>query len=110
MSESTQNIESFVRSELREVLTSVADETFEALLRHVLTIVQEAIVRERERCVQICLDRAELWGKTTSAQSSVPALARDEARARQNEATYLADFLQLKSKVFTESRYRWRIP
>lgn len=103
MSESTQTIESFVRSELREVLTSVADETSEALLRHVMTLVQEAIVRERERCVQICLDRAELWGKTSFAQPGAPALARDEARARQNEATYLADFLQLEPKVFTES-------
>ena len=33
MSESTQNIKSFVRLELREVLTLVADETAEAILR-----------------------------------------------------------------------------
>jgi hypothetical protein len=77
MSELTQHIESFVRSELREVLTSVADETSEAILRHVMTIIQEAIVRERERCVQICLDRAELWGKTSLAHPGAPALARE---------------------------------
>ena len=48
--------------------------------------------RERDRCVQICRRRAELWRKT-SATRGVPSGAREEARARANEAAYLADLL-----------------
>ena len=47
--------------------------------------------RERQRCVQICRRRAELWRKTSTTVSSIAA--REEARARANEATYLADLL-----------------
>jgi hypothetical protein len=48
---------------------------------------------ERERCVAICRRRAELWRNTQLARSS-SAIARDEARARANEAAYLADLLE----------------
>lgn len=41
----------------------------------------------------ICRRRAELWRKTITARSSI-ASAREEARARANEATYLADLLE----------------
>ena len=47
---------------------------------------------ERERCVAICRRRAELWRKTAAARSPV-ASVREEARARANEATYLADLI-----------------
>jgi hypothetical protein len=47
---------------------------------------------ERERCVSICKRRAELWRSTSLATSTV-ASAREEARARANEAAYLADLL-----------------
>ena len=50
----------------------------------------DQVRRERERCVQICRRRAELWRKT--AHSGAFA-AREEARARANEAAYLADLL-----------------
>lgn len=49
--------------------------------------------RERERCVAICRRRSDLWRKTSLAKSSV-ASAREEARARANEAAYLADLLE----------------
>jgi hypothetical protein len=48
---------------------------------------------ERERCVAICRRRAVLWRNTSGAQSSIPA-AREEAKARANEASYLADLLE----------------
>ena len=47
---------------------------------------------ERARCVAICRRRAELWRKTSAARGTA-AIAREEARARANEATYLADLL-----------------
>ena len=53
---------------------------------------EELIQRERERCVGICRRRAELWRTTSSARSSVESV-REEARARANEAAYLADLL-----------------
>ena len=41
--------------------------------------------RERERCVSICRRRAAMWER---------ASALGEARARANEAAYLADLLE----------------
>ena len=41
--------------------------------------------RERERCVRVCRRRAELWHKTSVARTGAVA-AREEARARANEA------------------------
>jgi hypothetical protein len=52
----------------------------------------ELVQRERERCVGICRRRAELWRRTSAAASS-SVIAREEARARANEAAYLADLL-----------------
>ena len=54
---------------------------------------EEQVLRERERCVTICRRRAELWRKTIASRSSITS-AREEARARANEATYLADLLE----------------
>ena len=54
--------------------------------------IEELVQRERERCVSICRRRAELWRTTMAARSAVPS-AREEARARANEAVYLADLL-----------------
>jgi hypothetical protein len=54
--------------------------------------VTDEVRRERERCVRICRRRAELWRKTSGARAGVAA-AREEARARANEASYLADLL-----------------
>ncbi len=55
--------------------------------------IEEAVRRERQRCVDLCRRRAELWRNTSAARSSVPA-AEAEARARANEAAYLADLLE----------------
>jgi quinol monooxygenase YgiN len=48
---------------------------------------------ERERSVAICRRRAQLWSTTLAARSGIAA-AQDEARARANEATYLADLIE----------------
>jgi hypothetical protein len=53
--------------------------------------MEEQIQFERERCVSICRRRAELWRRTAAKTSVVSA--REEARARANEAAYLADLL-----------------
>lgn len=51
-----------------------------------------AVERERQRCAAICRRRAELWRRTRE-RPGAPAMLRDEARARANEAAYLADLL-----------------
>ena len=53
---------------------------------------EERVRQERERCVALCRRRAELWRKTGAARGSI-ASVKEEARARANEAAYLADLL-----------------
>jgi len=48
---------------------------------------------ERRRCAKVCRDRMELWRNTALAKSGIPS-AREEARARANEAQYLADAIE----------------
>jgi hypothetical protein len=47
---------------------------------------------ERDRCVAVCRRRADLWRRTL--ERSPLAAGKEEARARANEATYLADLLE----------------
>jgi hypothetical protein len=61
-------------------------------------VTKDSVLRERQRCVAICRRRAELWRNTTAARSSVVA-AQQEARARANEAAYLADLLESGSDL-----------
>lgn len=63
----------------------------------------DAVRRERARCVAICRRRAELWSTTLAASSSISA-AREEARARANEATYIADLLESGADLDEEPR------
>ena len=59
---------------------------------------EEAVRKERERCADICRRRAETW-RTTALASSTLAAAREEARARANEAAYLADLIESGSDL-----------
>lgn len=68
-----------------------------ALVTEVAELVDEEVRLERARCIEICQARAELWTHTTGAKSSIAA-ARDEARSRANEATYIADLLTSSSR------------
>ncbi|HUP47728.1 MAG TPA: hypothetical protein VNA04_02955 [Thermoanaerobaculia bacterium] len=53
----------------------------------------EATGRERARCAELCRRRSTMWRSTALASSPSPA-AREEARARANEAAYLADLIE----------------
>ena len=55
--------------------------------------VADEVRRERARCAAICRRRAELWQTTMAAKSGI-LQAEAEARARANEATYLADLIE----------------
>jgi hypothetical protein len=55
--------------------------------------VEDAVLRERARCAELCRRRSQTW-RTTSLATSTLASAREEARARANEAAYLADLIE----------------
>lgn len=78
---------------LRELLKDVPSDVRRRVSQEVGVLVEEHVQGERERCVGICRRRAELW-RTTSATRSAVASAREEGRARANEALYLADLLE----------------
>jgi hypothetical protein len=77
---------------LRELLTEIPHEVQQRVLQRVGGVIAQERQREREQCVGVCRRRADLWRHTSQSRSSL-AIAREEARARANEATYLADLL-----------------
>ena len=54
--------------------------------------LRTAVQIERDACVEICQHRHRLW-EVTSDKPTTPEALRPEARARANEAAYLADAL-----------------
>lgn len=61
------------------------------LVEALLTLAERAVLDERRRVVSVCVQRGELW-RATSERANSFAIA--EARARSNEAFYLADLLE----------------
>jgi len=57
-----------------------------------MTRNDETVARERAKWVRLCRERAELWRRTQMATQGPPA-AREEARARANEADFIADLI-----------------
>jgi hypothetical protein len=78
---------------LRELLADVPNDVRRRVFQEIGVLVEENVQEQRERCVGLCRRRAELWRKTSAARSAV-AVAREEARARANEAHYLADLIE----------------
>ena len=89
-----------------EVLATVVAETFgdahgptvdaamrEDLARRVERALREALAGGRKQAAALCLERQALW-IATEARATTPELLRAEARARANEAAYLADAIQ----------------
>jgi hypothetical protein len=81
-----------VHKGLAQTLREIPPETSDRLIRQVGQLLEEQIEKERERCATECRRRSDLWRHTT--QSGIEASpGREEARARANEALYLADLL-----------------
>ncbi|HKU41148.1 MAG TPA: hypothetical protein VJR89_23460 [Polyangiales bacterium] len=79
-------------AQLPEPLRAVAIDKLVALLRHVTDA-------ERMRCVKLCRARAHMWRTTRMARDESHAAAVVEARARANEAEFLADALETPPEV-----------
>jgi hypothetical protein len=80
------------RNTLAETLQGVPQPTSDRVIRQVGQLLDEEIGRERERCADACRRRSDLWRRTTLSQVPAPE-GSEEARARANEARYLADLL-----------------
>jgi hypothetical protein len=78
---------------LEGLLRDVPGELRNRVVDAVRSLIEGERQHERERFVAVCQRRAELWRRTTASRSPI-ALAREEARARANEALYLADLLR----------------
>lgn len=83
---------SHLRSLILDASQGAAADERERLIALVSAEIDRAIGAERERCAALCRERAALWRRTTAASSTLAA-AREEARARANEAAYLADLI-----------------
>ena len=88
-------IEANIQEDLAEHLPELDSEARQRLARQLAGRLQSAVERERERCVEACRHRAELWRRTRAAKSSADR-TREEARARANEAQYLADWIETR--------------
>jgi hypothetical protein len=65
------------------------------LAHRIETVLRTALLHEREACAALCRRRRELWG-STEERPGAPALLRQEARARSNEAAWLEDALRAR--------------
>ena len=74
-------------------LLDASEQTRSEIITRIAVLCEEEVERERKRCVDACRERAEKWRRTPSASSDIPG-AREEARARANEAQYLADLIE----------------
>ena len=82
-----------VEAALRDRLAGLPGDSRNDLLETVAGLIEKQARAERDWRVAVCRRRADLWRNTAASRSS-PALAREEARARGNEAIYLADLLE----------------
>ena len=78
-----------VADELKHPLMPVPLEARPILLEAITNLISKHVTAERTRCRVLCEQRTELWQKTEGATGPLA----QEARARANEATYIADLL-----------------
>jgi hypothetical protein len=77
-----------VRERLGAHLAEMPAVVQKGVARVAAALLEEEILGERHRCVELCRERAALWQRTPFSEPV------DEARARANEAQYLADLLE----------------
>lgn len=75
---------------LRAPLADAPESVRRDLLVQLTQLAQQQVDNERQRCVDVCLRRGALWKETSRRDNPLAP----EARARANEALYLADLLE----------------
>ena len=82
-----------VRERLRANLAESPAVVQKAVVRVAAALLEEEILGERHRCVELCRERAALWQRTPFSEPV------DEAQARANEAQYLSELLEADPAV-----------
>ena len=80
---------------LTEAFAKLPESTRDVAIEQLAELLHQTLHAERTRCVNLCRARAALWRTTGMARSDSPTSAAVEARARANEAEYLADALEI---------------
>ena len=78
------------------ILETVGDRVSPSDVDALARAVAQLVTEERRRCAKLCRDRMDLWRNTALAKSDLPS-AVAEARARANEAQYIADAIETLS-------------
>lgn len=91
-----------IRTAIGDLIAHLDVKGQDAVLRRVVELVRASARAEREHCTQLCRHRADVWSGTLAATSAVPQ-ARDEARARANEARYLADLIETGHDLYPDA-------
>jgi hypothetical protein len=74
---------------------ALTEEMLRDLANRIETGLRTAVHHERKVFVAQCETRVELW-TGTEQRAGVPGILRSEARARANEAAYLADTVRVR--------------
>lgn len=84
-----------IRAEIEDLLTGrLPDAERREIAADLAGAVVRMVAAERQRCLDVCRGRAELWLRTSERGGPTPL--REESRARANEARYLADLLEME--------------
>lgn len=86
-------LETLVIEGMGDALTELAPSSRQHVVSRIAELLERAIDGERARCAGIARGRAELWRGTSLATAAL-AFAREEARARANEAIVIADLIE----------------
>ena len=88
--------------ELTEALARLPEPMRDIAIERVAELILNVRESERTRCVNLCRARAQLWRTTRMRSGDSPRAAQEEARARANEAEFLADALEAPSEEADE--------
>jgi hypothetical protein len=88
--------------ELTEALAKLPEPMRDMAIDRVAELIHSVRESERTRCVKLCRARAQLWRTTRMHSGDSPRAAQEEARARANEADFLADALEAPTEEADE--------
>jgi hypothetical protein len=94
MRSDTDETRAALERDFLEALARLPQPTRDMAAERFADLLRLSIEAERLRCANFCRARAKLWRTTQMAQNDSPRHAIEEARARANEAEFLADALE----------------
>ncbi len=92
--EEMRRIEQDARAALDDLVQELPARDADELFARLVAQIEIEIERDRSHWAEVCRGRAERWNRTIGNSDAAPAMARDECRARENEATWIADLIR----------------